>query len=189
MRLTLKKEEFKKASLDLKIQFIMMGILMPLMGIGFGLLLLYSQFFGHEVPTKNELIEISGNVTNYSFDRQGIRNDFNTIIYLDNYDNGFEVRNLTKNITHDLFENTQYELVSFWIDKIRQDKINTGEIILTYGLSINGKIINQLDGELKTDNGGQDSFYILGLALIILGLILYRKYLNRIINGQTKASS
>jgi hypothetical protein len=189
MRLIIKKKEFKSASFDLKAQFIMMGVLMPLMGIGFGLLMLYAQFFGHEVPTKNELIEIRGNVTDYSFDRQGIRNDFNTIIYLDNYDNGFIVRNLTKDITHDLFGKSQNKSVSFWIDKMRQDKINTGKEILSYGLTVNERIVNQLDRELERDNDAKDDFYIIGLILICLGLILYRKYLKRIINGQTKPSS
>jgi len=189
MRFIISKNEFKNASFDLKAQFLMIGVLMPLMGIGFGLLLLYAQFFGHEVPTKNELIEINGKVFNYTFDRQGIRNDFNTIIYIENYENGFIVRNLTKDITHDLFDKSQNNSVSFWIDKIRQDKINSGKNILTYGLSVNERIVNQLDRELERDYKSKDDFYIIGLILICLGLILYRKYLNRIINGQTKPSS
>jgi hypothetical protein len=188
MRLIIRKNEFKNASFALKAQFLMMGVLMPLMGIGFGLLLLYAQFIGHEVPTKNELIEIKGNLINYKFDRQGIRNDFNTIIYIDNYDNGFIVRNLTKDIIHDLFGESQNNSVSFWIDKIRQDKINSGKNILTYGLFVNERIVNQLDRELEKDNNAKDDFYIIGIILICLGLILYRKYLNRIINGQTKPS-
>jgi hypothetical protein len=96
---------------------------------------------------------------------------------------------LTKDITHDLFGKSQNKSVSFWIDKMRQDKINTGKEILSYGLTVNERIVNQLDRELERDNDAKDDFYIIGLILICLGLILYRKYLKRIINGQTKPSS
>jgi len=189
MRLTIKKAEFKNASLDIKLQFILMGIFLPLLGAGFGLLLIYARFFGHEVPTKNDLIEIKGSVIEYTFDRQGIRNDFNTIIRLDNYQNGFIVRQLNKKISHELFAPINHPKVTFWIDKIRQEELNTNKNILTYGLKVNDKTINRLVNELDTDSDAKKDFPIIGLGLLIISFILYQKYLRRIINEKRPAAN
>lgn len=166
-----------------------MGLLLPLMSFSFGVMCILFHFFGHDVPSQSDLIKIDGIVKSYYFNRQGIRNEFNTILKLGNYDNNFIIRNLTKEKSVELFSDEKNPQVSFWVDKTRIKKLNSGKKILTYGLQVGNKTINSPNYEINLDKEAKDILHFIGIGLIIISLALYQKYLKGILNENLKTSS
>jgi hypothetical protein len=189
MRFIITKKEFKNASFDKKGEFILIGLLLPLMAFSFGLMCIFFRFWGQDVPSPSDLHKIDGIVMSYHFDRQGIRDDFNTIIKLGNYDNDFIIRNLTKEKSEELFGDAKNPTASFWIDKTRIEKLNSGKKILTYGLQVENKTINSPNYEVNLDKEAKENLHFIGIGLIIISLVLYQRYLKRILNENLKTSS